>query len=99
MQTQPLPNITGSSKNVSVPGSEEEIDPFGGEARSNWGAWRGEKWFVDHILFHAQLIGISLFIYMIGVPWGLDKQRCAAFQWFISSFDCEISYKAVHRRV
>ena len=38
-------------------------------------------------------------IYMIGVPWGLDKQRCAAFQWFISSFDCEISYKAVHRRV
>ena len=50
MQTQTLPNITGSSKNVSVPGPEEEIDPFGGEARSNWGAWRGEKWFVDHII-------------------------------------------------
>ena len=32
-------------------------------------------------------------------PLGLNKQRCAAFQWFISSFDCEISYKAVHRRV
>ena len=59
MQTQPLPNITGSSKNVSVPGPEEEIDPFGGEACSNWGAWRGEKWFVDHILFYAQLFGIS----------------------------------------
>ena len=32
-------------------------------------------------------------------PLGSKKTKMCCFQWFISSFDCEISYQAVHWRV